>query len=232
MKILPVTKGKNRYCGPAVISALTGVDTDDAARLIRHYTGKRAVKGTGTRSIKQALYACGIYALTIADYRTSKARPTLAGWLKENKSLRTPGKVFLIAAGNHWQLVSGRRYVCGLTREVVSIKHEKVRRRARVSEVIVLSSDGIKIPTDLIDAMKPQDVTERRKARALAKEWGIEIEQDFDDVWSVWPPEGLFDPDGDDPRDPFVGERMSSDWHEILGMVIQYVELVKNGVPE
>lgn len=215
------------------------MSTDDASKLLRFHSGARLITGTSTAEIKRALYACGIYASTISDYRTAKARPTLAAWLKQNKAIRTPGKVFLIAAGNHWQLISGRKYVCGLTKDVVSIKHEKVKRRARVAEVMVLATDGIKIPTHMIDAMKPKDVEERRKAQALANQYGISIEEDFPGngprdpaTYSVWPPEGLFDPDGDDPRDPFCGERMTNDWKEILGMVMQYVDFIKNGVPE
>ena len=34
-------RDKNRYCGPAVISALTGITTAEAARRIREHTGRR-----------------------------------------------------------------------------------------------------------------------------------------------------------------------------------------------
>lgn len=65
----------------------------------------------------------------------AKHGPTLAQWLKDTKADRTAGRVYLIAAGLHWQVISGRRYCCGLTGEIVSIKHKRVRRRARVTGV-------------------------------------------------------------------------------------------------
>ena len=44
MKIKAVnnsTSDRNRYCGPAVISAVTGMVTGEAARLIRHVSGQK-----------------------------------------------------------------------------------------------------------------------------------------------------------------------------------------------
>ena len=62
---------------------------------------------------------------------------------------RTEGRVFLIAAGHHWQLVSGRRYTCGRIREIVSIKDKQVKRRARVAEVYELTSNNVIRPKDI-----------------------------------------------------------------------------------
>ena len=39
------TSDVNNYCGPAVISAVTGMTTGEAARLIRHVSGQKMVKG-------------------------------------------------------------------------------------------------------------------------------------------------------------------------------------------
>ena len=65
---------------------------------------------------------------------------TLAGWLKHTVKDRDANRVFLIVAGWHWQLVQGRRYVCGLTGDIVSIRDKRVKRRARVAEVYELRS--------------------------------------------------------------------------------------------
>ena len=46
MKIKAVnnsTSDVNNYCGPAVISAVTGMTTGEAARLIRHVSGQKMV---------------------------------------------------------------------------------------------------------------------------------------------------------------------------------------------
>jgi hypothetical protein len=144
--------GQNRFCGPAVISALTGRSTQDCSRLIRRFTGKASVMGTGEKEIEAALNACGITLVPIpvpnrkvpdpkwsSGYRMEK--PTLARWLEERgPTLRE--SVVLISAGHHWQLVRGGEFVCGLTKKVVPITHKKVRRRARVRAAWSLHAFG------------------------------------------------------------------------------------------
>ena len=148
-------KDKNRYCGPSVISAVTNLTTGEAARLIRMQTGAKKITGTHRSEVHGALRACNI-SVKPRHYpglnRTTG--PTLAGWLKMSKADRTSGRVFLIVAGWHWQLVSGRRYTCGRIREIVSIKDKRVKRRARVAEVYELISDKVTRPD--IDVSKPK----------------------------------------------------------------------------
>ena len=148
---------KNRYCGPSVISALTDLTTGEAARLIRKQNGRKVIRGSYTHEVLDALRACNIQARRWEKPGVRfnrKTGPTLAGWLKMSKEDRTPGRVFLLVAGWHWQLVSGRRYTCGRIREIVSIKDKRVKRRARVAEVYELISDNVTKPD--IDVSKPK----------------------------------------------------------------------------
>jgi hypothetical protein len=149
LKIKSVNHGetksdRNGYCGPAVISAITGMTTGEAARLIRHVGGRRAIMGSYTWEILRALELCGIDA----NYKSfglklgRKRGPTLAGWLKATVKERTADRVFLIVAGWHFQLVQGRRIVCGVLGEPCSIRDKRVKRRARVAEVMELHSTG------------------------------------------------------------------------------------------
>ena len=137
-KVRPVNNGtkkadRNRYCGPAVLSAMSGITTADASRLIRTlFPDVRSVRGTSAGQINKAFDALGIN-MDVVAYRTGTSNPTLAGWLKQTVSERTPGRVFLLVAGNHWQIVTGRRYVCGIVKDVVSIKDKRIKRRARVT---------------------------------------------------------------------------------------------------
>ena len=125
----------NQYCGPAVLSFLTGQDTSECASWFRRFSHHRgAVRGSNERNMRLVLTKLGIDYVPLGSYPKSK-RPTLARWLRENKERRTPGRVYLIIAGNHWQLVTGRRYACGMVGAIVSIKNEGVKRRARVSYV-------------------------------------------------------------------------------------------------
>lgn len=143
LKLGPVVRrsGQNRYCGPAVISALTGRSTQDASRLIRHYNGKPLTMGTSDGDLLKALSACGIHATPYGDYGDTSDRPTLSAWLETMRD-PDPQHVYLVSAGHHWQLVQGDSFVCGQTRKVVPVTHKKVHRRARVKRAWVLVSYG------------------------------------------------------------------------------------------
>lgn len=151
MQINPVNhpaKGGNRYCGPAAISIVTGMETGEAARLIRATSHTRAVKGTHTGELMRAFKKCGVRMISLLQAEKEQ-RPTMTQWLKDSQKLRTPGRVFLVNAGHHWQIISGRRFCCGRVREIVSIKDKRANRRARVAAVYELLADGkITIPAE------------------------------------------------------------------------------------
>lgn len=159
--------GDNRWCGPAVVSFLTGINTSEVARQIREATGRRRITGTDVVELqhvllfhymileKQSIYLPPSSHVNVvvkprsrinselvewqmkchrAEYKAA-ARPTLAAWLREHKNILTSHRVYLLAAGNHWQLITGFRYACGQVGEIVSVRDPRVRRRARVSEV-------------------------------------------------------------------------------------------------
>jgi len=222
------SKDQNRFCGPSIISAVTGMTTGEAARLIRLQSGKRKITGTSTLQISRALGACGIKMGKIFLYpnlnRTTG--PTLAAWLRMSRGERIPGRVFLVVAGWHWQLISGRRYVCGRTGEIVSIRDKRVKRRARVAEVYLLTSENVTKPA--IDVSRPKDpfASARGKTRRLAKKLRVNVEIDNADgyrqIW-VLPP-----PDMSDEEDPLVGH-VAYDWDEALDLVQTYeTHLVNN----
>ena len=222
LKIKPINHGttkadRNRYCGPSVISAITGMTTGEAARLIRHVGGRKSIKGSSTWEVKRSLDLCGIKSkrTTFGLTLDRSKGVTLAGWLKGTVKERTADRVFLIVAGWHWQLVQGRRYVCGIVGDVVSIKDKKIKRRARVAEVYELTSIG-KITTPS-EATKPKQTTNnfRGKAQRLAKKMGMEISIErtgYGDN-SYW-----IDYEGeDDYVDLGVIEgHCSYDWYEVL----------------
>lgn len=137
MTLHPVTDGprKNRFCGPAALSAITGQTTDETAAMLRRVTGKRSIMGTWASDLLRALQCFGFTAAVVIDFTEEPMRPTLARWLKDTTADRTTGRVFLISAGHHWQVVSGRRFVDSKTRSIVSIRDPKVHRRARVRKV-------------------------------------------------------------------------------------------------
>ena len=236
---------RNQYCGPSVISAVTALTTGEAARLIRKQSGRKMVKGTYSSEVKKALEACNVKMLPLnhsfnyTRMLQQKSRlnrtngPTLAAWLKMSKEYRTAGRIFLIVAGHHWQLVSGRRYTCGRVREIISIRDKRVKRRARVSAVYELTSDNVINPE--IDVTKPKDpnVSVRAKAHRIAKEIGAEIVTNGPGYYKeVYPPpcleagkgSRLFAPEN---NDPYEGDHIAHDWEEVLEMVEKYKKIVK-----
>ena len=225
---------KNRYCGPAVISSLTGITTAGASRLIRHINSRRTrVMGTHSWEVCKSLRLCGVTVKRI-DHPT-RHKITLARWLNQNIKERTPGRIFLIVAGNHWQLVSGRRYVCGRIGDVVSIKHPKVKRRARVTEVYEITAHGtLTIPTNITDNPSISDHKKeqnrwRYKAKKLAKEWNLEIDND----WTVH--EGEYTVFGnsetEDHKDyPYYDDHTSvtsNDWKDIYECCKSIIDFMK-----
>jgi len=194
LKLKAITDGKdkNRYCGPSVMSALTDLTTGEAARLVRKQSGRSKITGTSTSQMLDGLRACNIkaYRWQKPGVRLNRSTgPTLAGWLKMSKEDRTPGRVFLIAAGHHWQLISGRRYTCGRIREIVSIKDKQVKRRARVAEVYELTSDNVARPD--IDVSKPKSKSspayyQIKKMVKQYPEFGLSYERDDIGNFGYW----------------------------------------------
>ena len=182
------TSDRNRYCGPAVISAVTGMVTGEAARLIRHVSGQKKVTGSYPHHVLRALALCNVGCKNkkFFGYNT-KQRPTLAQWLKSSKDIRTSGRVFLIVAGNHFQLVEGRRYVCGRTKDIVSVRSKLVKRRCRVEQVIELCKDGkIKIPDA---ARKPKLAYNEHRPyiNKMKKKYGFKVEYERGTWWVFMP---------------------------------------------
>lgn len=137
MKLRPVNVGPrpNRWCGPAIISIITGCTTREAADLLCDITGARQITGTFTSDVKEALRRHG-YALVPVKSRNYGEKPTLAAWLRDTP--RPAGVLYMVIAGHHYQAISGRRYCCGRVREIVSIRDKRVKRRARVTAAYVV----------------------------------------------------------------------------------------------
>jgi len=232
LKIKSVNQGprgdRNRYCGPSAISCITGMTTGEAARMIRHVGGRKSVKGSYDWEVREALERCGIKSVreTFGLKLGRSKGPTLAAWLRHTVKERTAKRVFLIVAGWHYQLVQGRRIVCGILGEPTSIRGKRVKRRARVSNVWELTAEGkVTIPSE---ARKPKSVhnSDRSKAQRLAAQLGIKIEidrfYDYDGMVSqYWI--GCYDDKYDDgsdvdfSQDGIIDGHCSYDWCEVYG---------------
>ena len=233
LKINPVnntSSDRNRYCGPAIISSLTGMTTGEAARLIRSVTGERKVTGVHTHHIIRALDLCGISYFPGSRLSFNlQNKPTLAKWLKDAKESRSTGRVFLVVAGHHFQLVEGRRYVCGRTKDIVSIKDKSVKRRCRVEEVYELRSDRkITIPDRARKPKRKYDqhrpfVQKMKQKYGFTAEW--KREGGYGDYWveMPWHAEDL----ACDMKHELSDEHTCCDTEEVAGRMERMAEFME-----
>ena len=143
--------GKNRWCGPAALSILTGMTTDDASRLVRSITLKSKCTGMHWNEMLVALMQCGFQCVRRPHRYKGNNRITLSRWVKENKSnlslQRTGGyKTYLISAGYHFQIIQGPMYVDNHVKEPVFFDEIKKGKRRIVRRVYQLYADNIIIP--------------------------------------------------------------------------------------
>lgn len=222
MQIHPVSHpktGGNKFCGPAAISIVTGMDTGQAARLIRTTNRMRKVTGTTDAQMMRALRACGISMIRHYDGDgKAKDRPTVTQWLRDSQKMRTPGRVFLVDAAHHWQIITGRRFCCGIVREIISIKDKRANRRGRVKAVYeLLVHDKIVIPAEATEEKARFVDPARERLKKEEREHGFKglLDRQGGFVDYVVPPCDVF---------PRGFSTMHHDWHTTLERVLHYVD--------
>lgn len=133
------------WCGPAVISALTGVSTYDITELIKKHRKNPAalVRGTNPEELeyvlvklKHAMECQAIYGGKVEN------RPTLGRWLKEKG--RQPGLGYIVHIsgqpddpGGHWCVVLDDQFFDSFTKVWVHID-KAPHRRCRVNCVFTV----------------------------------------------------------------------------------------------
>lgn len=217
---------KNVWCGPTVVSSITGLDTGRAAAAIRYVSGKRSVKGTSSPALQGTLRLLGYSTKVRYLAARPKDAPTLAAWLRETYKSRG-ADVFLLVAGNHWCLVQGRRYVCGLTKAIVTTG-KAPRRRARVTEVyLVRKTADVSFGHVLPDYGRlSSNALVSARARMQARKYGIDVEHCCgSEIW-VYGPDWISE-EVQEANDPFIGERYCGDsWIEAEDKIREYVSLI------
>ena len=223
MRIHPVKKSGNGYCGPSALSILLGIDTDEAAALLRSIQGRRAIRGTWDSEMRGALEKAG-YSM-IESYVAP--RPTLKQW---NRMMchRRSKDVYLLSVGHHYAVVKSRFYCCGLTGKIVNIKESpkwrsRVRQAWRIGKRATVSLQKVVAE---VRPPRPPDTERkpRQEAKRLAAEHGIQLDlNDPPDTIYVNPPDELERLGLEDPRED---GHYCYDWIEALEVVKEYVEFL------
>lgn len=135
--------GRVAFCGPVVVSALTGYSISKVEEAIRRHRGlqgaaKSAVKGTYAEEVEAALAAFGYRMHPVAAYThlPRRERPTLWGWMQKPRNAWAH-YILAIHKGRegHWILVRGVKMCDTFTDGRWTFVCDGPHRGARIMEV-------------------------------------------------------------------------------------------------
>lgn len=125
------TTAGRHWCGPAALSAITGISYDRIRRELADLMGKRSVTGTPIWAALLLLRKHGIKAyneswVIKADQKERGNRPTLARWLRIRPDRKA---LYLVHLTGHLVVVKGNKFVDNHTMTPVWLKDSPHRRK-------------------------------------------------------------------------------------------------------
>jgi hypothetical protein len=129
---MKTVRGKNGFCGPAVVSAITGVTTDQASAVIREVSGMSMVRGTFFCDLDRAFDWLGYRVST----EKTMERPVTLIRASEIIGKRTA----ILDLPNHWGAISRGTFADSRYRSPVRV--EDVRHRYRVRRFWLVKKVG------------------------------------------------------------------------------------------
>ena len=133
--------GRTAFCGPYVLSAITGYSISKIEDVIRAERGeerKLVVKGTGSDEVRAALARFG-YEMTLKENfmtRPRKERPTLMAWMQKPRNVWAH-YILAVHKGKegHWILIKGVKMCDTFTEGRWTFVVDGPHRGARIMEV-------------------------------------------------------------------------------------------------
>lgn len=129
------------WCGPAAVSAITGVDTKTIHDMIRKYRRKPRSRVTGTNAaeLEYVLNKLG-YTLEHTHMfggRNLSLRPTFEDWIKATNEERPEGLAYLIGLRRkddpkedaHWCVIFDDKYICSIQPRWISARRAMFKER-------------------------------------------------------------------------------------------------------
>lgn len=171
------------WCGPAVISAMTGRTTREVMMLLREASGARAITGVRDAHLKTVLAKLG-FGLVESGV-CERARPVLRDWVRERAACFSSRPVVLVVeagpGGWHYVVVQGDSFLdsttCG---RVVSL--------ADAPCLDYPVERWMSFEADLTTCYVPRDLEREdrtlRALRALARKYGFLVERG-EEGWRV-----------------------------------------------
>ena len=210
------------------MATILGITTDQAAALMRAYSGRRSICGASLGELVWALRSSGCQLGGSGIQFSNQERPTLAAWLKTFDVPRD--QHVIVIHGNHYGVILNRQYLCSLTSRQRVAFAQIPKRRGRVLGWITVNALPANIPSMPTPPRAPEEPG-LRKARADAKLQSqlhdIEIERLDGGGFNVWPPAPIIDTD----LDPHEGDHYASSWFEVADRVAEYALILTTKVP-
>ena len=133
--------GRTAFCGPYVLSAITGYPISKIEQVIRFERGttrKTVVKGTGSDEVAAALAQFG-YEMALKETfmaRARKERPTLMAWMQKPRNVWAH-YILAVHKGKegHWILIKGVKMCDTFTEGRWIFAVDGPHRGARIMEV-------------------------------------------------------------------------------------------------
>ena len=176
-------KGKNKYCGPAALSAAFGISSQYAAKLIRtHCCGHGGgVKGTSGKDLKKVFDHYGVQST--ADVRISRNKQfTFNHWVKETFP-HYPNSTFIVAVKNHWITIHNGYFI-----DRVVSKNKPVlisdypHPRAKVTDVIEITGGTLPAEPKKKSILNGKPESIRHLVSAYANHYGGDIQDTWNDL--------------------------------------------------
>lgn len=232
MKLHPINHDlkSTLWCGLAALSVISGQPTSICREAVRKHVrgrdGKPAlIKGISWTSLIKAAATLG-YRLDAEFVKGVKngRQPTLAQWLRQNKSLYKDKPVIVNVTG-HYVTVCGRSLIDNQTEKAVPLGSAP-HRRCRVKAVFAVTQTHkvVELPKPA-PYVRPAGYDALRKAKILAAQHGIEVSEHANpgEYW-VYPPAGF----ESEEHDPHYDDHLAYDRLETLKRVEEYVALATN----
>lgn len=217
------TKADNRYCGPAVLSYLTGHRTKDTATVCREHLKMKSVTGLWGWELAKVCTLFGLHLRTVSSFtvRTKKA-PTVAAWLASTDY--DPTAVYIVMTTAHFFVLADGAFGDSKSEGWVGLKHDVVERRARVQHVWQVSRIGSdQLAVDLIrrHAAQPKKIT-KTTVKKFCDAHGLTIDDDVDLIY-IDPPQKYIDlrDEGD-----VMFSCIAHGWTEALELAKEHVEMM------
>jgi hypothetical protein len=170
----------NRYCGPAAISALTGVTTDEAALMLRHVSGRRAIKGCRKEHVIEALRMLGLTVTRVYIRKNGDPCPTVKQWARRRTGFVKPRNTdLLVGVTGHFIAVRNTRYWDSMNHEgcrLVDGPNKRVKYAYKVEGRV----DRFELVRLLLErsAAARANQSNRLRAVAMARLLGVDLQSD------------------------------------------------------